>query len=77
MTSQVPAWVVLIYWFALQLLTGLPQLSQIRPDASGGVAVWAHIGGFVAGAVLIKLFENRDYTTQRSTWRHRLHPGHP
>ena len=74
---QVPAWVVLIYWFGLQLVTGLPQLTSIRPDASGGVAVWAHIGGFVAGAVLIKLFENRSFTAQRTTWRHRLHPDHP
>ncbi|WP_224247420.1 rhomboid family intramembrane serine protease [Hyalangium gracile] len=74
---QVPAWLVLIYWFGLQLLSGLPQLSPIRPDASGGVAVWAHIGGFVAGVVLIKLFENRNYTAQRTTWRHRLHPDHP
>jgi len=30
-----------------------------------------------AGAVLIKLFENPDYTAQRTTWRHRLHPDHP
>jgi len=73
----VPAWLVLIYWFGLQLLTGLPQLTSLRPDASGGVAVWAHIGGFVAGVVLIKLFENRSYTAQRTTWRHRLHPDHP
>jgi membrane associated rhomboid family serine protease len=52
----VQAWLVLIWWFALQLLTGLPQLSQVSGDASGGVAVWAHIGGFVAGVALIKLF---------------------
>jgi membrane associated rhomboid family serine protease len=74
---SVPAWVVLIYWFVLQVITGLPQLNAIRPEASGGVAVWAHIGGFVAGLVLIKLFENRKYTSQRTTWRHRLHPDHP
>jgi membrane associated rhomboid family serine protease len=52
----VQAWLVLIWWFALQVLTGLPQLSRVDPDVSGGVAVWAHIGGFVAGLVLIKLF---------------------
>jgi membrane associated rhomboid family serine protease len=74
---SLPAWVVLIYWFVLQLVTGLPQLSPLRPDVSGGVAVWAHIGGFVAGVVLIKLFENRRYTAERTTWRHRLHPDHP
>jgi membrane associated rhomboid family serine protease len=74
---SLPAYVVLIYWFVLQVITGLPQLMALRPEISGGVAVWAHIGGFVAGAVLIKLFENRRYTEQRTTWRHRLHPDHP
>jgi membrane associated rhomboid family serine protease len=73
----VPAWLVLIYWFGLQLFMGLPQIMQVRPEASGGVAVWAHIGGFVAGVVLIKLFENRNYTSRRTEWRHRLHPDHP
>jgi membrane associated rhomboid family serine protease len=74
---SVPAWVVLIYWFVLQVIMGLPQLMTVRPEVSGGVAVWAHIGGFVAGLVLIKLFENRKFTAQRNTWRHRLHPDHP
>ena len=74
---SLPAWVVLIYWFVLQVITGLPQLMALRPEISGGVAVWAHIGGFVAGVVLIKLFENRRYTSARTEWRHRLHPDHP
>jgi membrane associated rhomboid family serine protease len=52
----IQAWLVLIWWFAIQVLTGLPQLSMIDRDVSGGVAMWAHIGGFVAGVVLIKLF---------------------
>lgn len=74
---SLPAWVVLIYWFVLQVITGLPQLTALRPEVSGGVAVWAHIGGFVAGVVLIKLFENRQYTARRTAGRHRLHPDHP
>jgi membrane associated rhomboid family serine protease len=74
---SVPAWVVLIYWFVLQVITGLPQLMALRPEVSGGVAVWAHIGGFVAGVVLIKLFENRRYTRERTGLRHRFHPDHP
>ena len=41
----VPAFVVLAYWFALQVLAGLPALGQ----SGGGVAFWAHIGGFLAG----------------------------
>ena len=50
----VPAWFVLIYWFALQVLSGSTQVG-----GGGGVAFWAHVGGFVAGVVLVKLFENR------------------
>jgi membrane associated rhomboid family serine protease len=53
----VPAWFVLIYWFALQLLSGWSS-----PVDGGGVAFWAHVGGFVAGVVLVKLFENRTLT---------------
>ena len=64
---HVPAWVILVFWFGSQLLTGLPQLSQMRPDASGGVAVWAHIGGFVAGAVLVRLFEDRALVRRRQS----------
>jgi membrane associated rhomboid family serine protease len=63
---HVPAWFVLIFWFGGQLLAGLPQLSRMRPDASSGVAVWAHIGGFVAGLVLVKLFEDRGRVRRRT-----------
>jgi membrane associated rhomboid family serine protease len=52
----VPAWLVLLWWFALQVLTGLPELMQVNPEISGGVAVWAHVGGFLAGVLLIRLF---------------------
>jgi membrane associated rhomboid family serine protease len=65
----VPAWLVLIYWFGVQVLTGLPALSPVRPDASSGVAVWAHIGGFIAGMVLVKLFEKKDLVHARNAIR--------
>lgn len=61
----VPAWMALLWWFGWQVISGLPQLSPMRPDVSGGVAFWAHIGGFVAGAVLIKLFENPALVARR------------
>ena len=61
----VPAWMALLYWFVVQVVTGLPELSTLRPDVSGGVAVWAHIGGFVAGMALIKLFEDPARVHQR------------
>jgi len=55
-TFAVPAYLMLGYWFLLQLFGGLPQIGQ----SGGGVAFWAHIGGFVAGVGLIFLFRNRD-----------------
>jgi len=45
---RVPAFVMLGYWFVLQLLGALPQIVGIQ----AGVAFWAHVGGFVAGVVL-------------------------
>ena len=57
-TVAMPAWTMLLYWFALQFLGGLAGLAA---KEGGGVAFWAHAGGFVAGLVLIKLFARRDY----------------
>jgi membrane associated rhomboid family serine protease len=65
----IPAWLVLLWWFGVQVVTGLPQLMSVRPEVSGGVAVWAHVGGFVAGLVLVKLFENRRLVAQRNAIR--------
>ena len=55
-----PAWVVLGEWFVLQFLAGTATLStaQMGRDV-GGVAVWAHVGGFIAGVVMVKLFPER------------------
>jgi membrane associated rhomboid family serine protease len=52
-----PAWVMLIYWAFLQFFGGL---TSIVDEQGGGVAFWAHLGGFVAGVVLVKIFERRD-----------------
>jgi membrane associated rhomboid family serine protease len=57
----VPAWMMLGYWFLLQVLGGLPMLAQ----ESGGVAFWAHTGGFVAGMVVIWLFRNPVLVARR------------
>lgn len=67
-----PAWLVLVYWFALQILSAASQFSGVE----SGVAVLAHIGGFVAGALLIKLFEDPKRVAIRTRERHRLHPDH-
>jgi membrane associated rhomboid family serine protease len=74
---SVAAWAVLIFWFLAQVLAGLPELSPINPRASSGTAFWAHIGGFVTGAVLIKVFEDRRRVAERTMIRHELHPMSP
>jgi membrane associated rhomboid family serine protease len=68
-TVALPAWVMLLYWTGLQLLGGFA--STLDPE-SGGVAFWAHIGGFVAGVVLVKLFARRDHVAE-----HRAHHWRP
>lgn len=60
---RLSAVMVLGYWIFIQLVMGLGSLG---PEAGqGGVAFWAHIGGFVAGLVLIKLFEKPALTTAK------------
>lgn len=57
---SIPAWIVLAEFFVIQLFSGL-----MAPPAAGGVAVWAHVGGFLAGVILVKLFENRTLVEAR------------
>jgi membrane associated rhomboid family serine protease len=68
MSVTLPAWTMLIYWFAIQLLGGLTVVAGVK---GGGVAFWAHVGGFVAGLVLVKLFARQEYVTahRASHWR--------
>jgi membrane associated rhomboid family serine protease len=61
-----PAWAILVIWFGSQLISALPELSTLRRDVSGGVAVFAHIGGFIAGAVLVRWFKNQRLIGQRT-----------
>jgi membrane associated rhomboid family serine protease len=56
---SIPAVLVLLFWFGEQLVAGLPQLSAVDRDVMGGVAVWAHVGGFLAGAFLVRFFAKR------------------
>jgi membrane associated rhomboid family serine protease len=59
-----PAWIVLGEWFVLQFAAGAATLSMApRGRDVGGVAVWAHVGGFVAGLVMVKLFPERSRRT--------------
>lgn len=58
-----PAWVVLGEWIVIQFLNGTAVLSMSPGRDVGGVAFWAHVGGFVAGMVMIKIFPERSQRT--------------
>lgn len=66
---RVPAYLVLLLWIGYQVLLGLPQLTAGDSDVSAGVAFWAHIGGFVAGLLLVKFFARPDYIEQHRAMR--------
>jgi membrane associated rhomboid family serine protease len=68
-SMALPAWVMLGYWFLIQFVSGLVSFG----GEAGGVAFWAHVGGFVAGVVLVKLFARADYIAEHRAqhWRPR------
>jgi membrane associated rhomboid family serine protease len=56
-----PAWIVLGEWFVLQFFNGAATLSLAQAGHDmGGVAFWAHVGGFLAGMAMIKIFPERS-----------------
>jgi membrane associated rhomboid family serine protease len=63
----VPAFFMLGYWFLLQVLGGVFSLGV----ASGGTAFWAHVGGFVAGIALVKIFSDSNRVESRQKRRGR------
>jgi len=69
MLTTVPGYVAVGLWFVFQLISALGVIGQ-GPEAGGGVAFMAHIGGFVAGVVLVKLFAvgNRSPTRRTAVW---------
>ncbi|MGA4644378.1 rhomboid family intramembrane serine protease [Limisphaera sp. 4302-co] len=68
----VPAVIFLGWWFILQFFNGTLSLLS-NPEAAGGIAWWAHIGGFVFGALLcsivkVKHFYRRNYVDEDMPW---------
>jgi membrane associated rhomboid family serine protease len=56
---RIPAIIVLGFWFLIQILN-----ASAMPGQMGGVAWFAHIGGFIAGMVLVKIYRRRRYSTR-------------
>ena len=66
---MIPAWVQIGLWIVLQFFNGFAALSIQTEETSGGVAYFAHIGGFLAGAVLVWLFHDRDAVARQRAAR--------
>ncbi len=54
----IPAAVLIVFWFLLQLLNGVAALGAASSVAQG-IAFWAHVGGFIAGVVLVWAFRRQ------------------
>jgi membrane associated rhomboid family serine protease len=54
---ELPAVIFLVFWFFIQLFSGTAMLAS--PQQVGGIAFWAHIGGFIAGMLLCRFFVRR------------------
>jgi membrane associated rhomboid family serine protease len=61
---RLPAAVFILLWFGFQLLSGIGSLSI--SESIGGVAFWAHIGGFIGGIILAKSFQKKGYKLLRN-----------
>ncbi|MDP2660306.1 MAG: rhomboid family intramembrane serine protease [Dehalococcoidia bacterium] len=54
---RIPAVVFIVLWFLIQFLQGLASAGEA---SLGGVAWWAHVGGFVAGLILVNIFRSKE-----------------
>jgi len=58
---ELPAYFFLGFWFILQFVEGSLDTLNSQKMVGGGVAFWAHVGGFVAGVALLQLFRCKDW----------------
>lgn len=63
-----PAWIVLGYWIVTQFLSGAATSIAVSNQTAGGIAFWAHVGGFAAGAAMIKVFPARRRRFRYDGW---------
>jgi membrane associated rhomboid family serine protease len=63
-TAEMPAWVSIGVWFLFQVVAGMGLLGG--GSQAGGVAYAAHVGGFIAGLILIKMFARGTGSTRRA-----------
>jgi membrane associated rhomboid family serine protease len=73
-TIMLPAWMMIGYWIVLQVISGVASLGPETTATEGGVAWWAHIGGFVAGLVLVWPLRHKDRVEFQRASRDRPDP---
>ncbi len=66
--TWLPAWLVLGYWFVVQFLGGAATSLATGSQTAGGIAFWAHVGGFVAGVAMIKMMPQRPQRYRYREW---------
>jgi membrane associated rhomboid family serine protease len=54
-TIEIPAPIMLAYWFVIQFFSGLGAIARTHVSESGGTAFFAHVGGFITGMILVKI----------------------
>jgi membrane associated rhomboid family serine protease len=71
--ARIYAWAFIAFWFLLQLVNGF---ASIGADAAtgGGVAYWAHVGGFITGVILVRLFAQPARVQQLQDYHGRFAP---
>lgn len=74
---HIPALLYLAVWFLLQLGSGLLAFGQDSTGAAGGIAWWAHVGGFLAGLLLVKVVAPPEPEQLPGPARHFIYPAPP
>src|SRR6478672_9722020 len=65
---HVAAWFMLGYWFLVQFFSGTVSSIAVTSQTTGGIAFWAHVGGFVAGVLMINLLSERPQRNRYGAW---------
>jgi membrane associated rhomboid family serine protease len=64
-TIEIPAVLILVYWFVLQFFSGIGSIGYSQAASQGGVAFFAHIGGFIAGMILVSTIGTKERYSRR------------
>jgi membrane associated rhomboid family serine protease len=64
-TMEIPAPLMLLYWFGIQFFNGVGSIARTHASEAGGTAFFAHVGGFVAGIILVKVMGSSERYARR------------